>query len=442
MFNNDNYFFGNNIKYILDSNNDLNNAPNLNNSFIFNNNLLKSPEEGDYSLRERFDNDNKDLNNNNCQEEINSCDDFVNNNHGNASNLLDNNNINNNDFNSSININNNIEANEKDKNKGTNVQEISTIHNNNASLPISQEVTNHTTTADRYNYGLPKQYNVEAIKKIIDETKLDDKIKSKFKKDNEVAKIEEKTSDENFSNKKKKTRNKKPKKTEEENLQKKRGRKKDVDKNNIINNNEDIGHNKYSLDNIFKKFKTNIVIYLVLFINGFLNTFIDWDTFIEYDKELIIYGKKYNIPKEFTLIKNIEPNAFVDKTSKKENLQFLKMSIKEFLSQKIKGSYINYLENANKIIIDKINEMKKDDKDFKFVFNLKLSDWLDVFLRKKEFSSFEDFKTISHEVVMEKRIEELLEKIGQKNEDDYFSLFVISIYNYERLLLRKKGIKK
>ena len=225
-------------------------------------------------------------------------------------------------------------------------------------------------------------------------------------------------------------------------MQKKRGRKKDVDKNNIINNNEDIGHNKYSLDNIFKKFKTNIVIYLVLFINGFLNTFIDWDTFIEYDKELIIYGKKYNIPKEFTLIKNIDPNAFVDKTSKKENLQFLKMSLKEFLSQKIKGSYTNYLENANKIIIDKINEMKKDDKDFKFVFNLKLSDWLDVFLRKKEFSSFEDFKTISHEVVMEKRIEELLEKIGQKNEDDYFSLFVISIYNYERLLLRKKGIKK
>ena len=64
--------------------------------------------------------------------------------------------------------------------KRTNVQEISTIHNNNASLPISQEVTNHTTTTNHYNYNLPKQYNVEAIKKIIDETKLDDKIKSKF----------------------------------------------------------------------------------------------------------------------------------------------------------------------------------------------------------------------------------------------------------------------
>ena len=142
------------------------------------------------------------------------------------------------------------------------------------------------------------------------------------------------------------------------------------------------------------------------------------------------------------LIKDLNYKNIVNETSRNKNLQFLHMSLKDFLSQDLSPKLSTYLPSSNKIIINKIIEDYSNEEVINFVFNLKLSEWLDVFLKKKEFS---DFKNISKEnldkiMVNFDRVDKLLEEIYAKNKNDeeYFSFFIICIYNYERIWLIKK----
>ena len=107
------------------------------------------------------------------------------------------------------------------------------------------------------------------------------------------------------------------------------------------------------------------------------------------------------------------------------------MPLKELLSQDISPKYSNFYENTNKIIIDDILKNHHND-TINFIFNLKVSDWLDVFLKKKEFLDL-GFKN-EMSLTMNVGVEELFQKIYAENEKNYLSYFFLYIYNFERIL--------
>ena len=131
------------------------------------------------------------------------------------------------------------------------------------------------------------------------------------------------------------------------------------------------------------------------------------------------------------IIKSIENQLYGKKTSRRDNLIFLDINIKELLSQDISSKYSNFVKNANKIIIDDILE-NYNNETIDFIFNLKVSDWLDVFLKKKEFSDLGFKNDIS--LTMNVGVEELFRKIYAENEKNYLSHFFLYIYNFERSL--------
>ena len=287
--------------------------------------------------------------------------------------------------------------------------------------------------------NLPDHYSYEKIKsEILSGLKIIQTIKDLFGYDKEVKKIEYETSDENFKVEIR-TRGKRCKKKDIIKEAKQLGRKKNFDKLMSLNSG-DISHDKFSTDNILQKIKTHIHKYLIIFINEFLEVFFTKEQIIGNDKATIRAGKKYVVPKDLKMIKSLDSNIYVNKTSKEDNLKFLNMTLKEFLSQKINRKFITFEENANEITITKI--MKENNENINFVFNLKLSEWIDVFLKKKEFKDLNGFNE-NINVTMNKRIDELLKEINENNkEKNFLSLFLICIYNFERILRIKKERKK
>ena len=139
---------------------------------------------------------------------------------------------------------------------------------------------------------------------------------------------------------------------------------------------------------------------------------------------------------------------------KEQNLMFLKMSLKEYLSFDISRKFKHYPKDSNKIIINEILKNEKDDKILMFILNdLTLEDFIDIFTRKKEFESFnklnndkinflngEKFKEIKKNLT---DVESFLEKIyNEDNDTYYFSRFIIILYNLRRFLFVKESRKR
>ena len=281
---------------------------------------------------------------------------------------------------------------------------------------------------------LPPHYPFLKIKnEIFPNLNLHKDIKEAFRFDDNIKKIEEETSDPNFEvTIRRRAKRGTIKKEEYEN--KVLGRKKKSDIN-------DRAHDKNCKDNMLQKIKTNFHNYLIQFINDFLMSCLD-----KCKDLIILYIEKTRIKKlkekekENEIIKHLDYNIFVNQTSKLENLKFLDMPLKQFLSQDISCKYSTYLKEANKIIIDEIMN-NHNNEAINFIFNLKLSDWLDVFLKKKEFSDFKEFKS-NIAVTMNVRVDELLKKIYDKERDkNFFSRFILYMYNFERILCIKNERK-
>ena len=293
---------------------------------------------------------------------------------------------------------------------------------------------------------LPKHYTFEKIKnEIIPKLLLDKKtlenIINAFIYDENVKIIEKETSDDNFAiiKRERAKRGTIIREEEEEEKKKQLGRKRKDD-------NEVHDHNKHSKDNILQKIKTHNQKFLLIFINTFLEKNLDKDAIIIYVEKTKTKekGKGKEIEEEIEIdkkiIKPLDYKAYVNKTSKSDNLNFLDMPLKTFLSQDISPKYSTFSRKANKIIIDEILRNNKNEV-INFIFNLKLSDWLDVFLKKKEFSDFDGFK-LNFTIDMKYRVEELLKIIyTSENDKSYFSRFILYIYNFRRILSIKQGRK-
>ena len=322
-------------------------------------------------------------------------------------------------------------TNTKDKDKEKEKGELDLNKKPNGYIVIELTVTKKSElNPTTIKYILPVHYSFEKIKnEIFVKLNLPEEIKNAFIQYESVKKIEEETSDENFKLIKRPRAKKGTIIKEEGDKKKQLGRKKK-------NDNEAHQHNKHSKDNIIQKIKTYFHDCLLRFIKAFLESYLSEDEIkkcIEKTKDPKY--KSSNQTKENEIIKLLDHKIFANKTSKAENIKFLNMTLSQFFSQNISSKYKTFLKESNKIVIEEIlNNHYNEAIDF--VFNLKLSDWLDVFLKKKEFSDFEGFKS-SIPVTMNVEVEGLLQKVyaeEEGKEKDYFSRFVLYIYNYERIL--------
>ena len=132
-------------------------------------------------------------------------------------------------------------------------------------------------------------------------------------------------------------------------------------------------------------------------------------------------------------------------------LDFLKLTLKKFLSDNISNKYdlLKYSSNYNKLIIEKILKDENNKDIFEFILNdLTVLDWLELFLYKKQFEDFKNFKSFN--VYKKNKIKGSLKGIDKyknkikksdkndKNNKIFFHLFFLISYNLKRFLLNKE----
>jgi len=226
----------------------------------------------------------------------------------------------------------------------------------------------------------------------------------------------------------------------------KRGRK---NKNDHTNAN----HNKYSSDNIIKAIKAKLNECIINFINKIINYVYSNNK----EKLIKIIGGLNNNKKNkakskyIEVIKKLDYKTFVNKTNKKYNLELLNQTIKEYLSKNISKKYKNFNKEYNKIIIERLLQDEENNLIFNFIFNkIKIEDWLDIFVRKKELELHDDINDLKdYQIDMIKenlvRIDEIdTNGLYEMYENDklYFHCFMLLIYNFKRFFELKEDRKE
>ena len=300
------------------------------------------------------------------------------------------------------------------------------------SSDILIQIKNDITKINKENKEqLPPLYLYDKIKdEIFSKINLKEEIKESFIKSEIILNLEKRLSDETFYSKK--TRKRGLNKSNEE-IKKKRGRKKNDETSDAL-------HNKNSEDNIIKKIKSKLLDYLLIFINDLLKSLKEKNKI-----NLNINSKNEKELENTTIIKKIDYNKIVNVMKKKDNLAFLKMTLKIFLSNKISSKYSTLSKDLNKNTINELLNKEKENLIIKYIFNLTFGDWIDIYTYKKEIT---DFGIIDNETIKEieknfKKVDLLLVEIYNLNYgNNYFSLFISLLYNFERWFYVKQDREK
>ena len=245
-------------------------------------------------------------------------------------------------------------------------------------------------------------------------------ILSRFNKTYYIRKAENKLSDEKKI-KEEITENYNEKKNPHLVEKPKRGRKCDDDQKRKL-------HDKNSADNCIKYIKSKLLKCLVEFMNKIMG---------KTDK-----NKLYNLN-----------SKYANELKKTTNLDIFEMSLKDLLSKEITPKSINSNKNLNKnfnkILIQKIENKKEKVEDYNttmFALNMKFGDWIQFFTQKKylnEIENFDDKIDIYRiESILSEVFSGLLEKMNKKTNDEYFSLLIFYLYNYQRWFVKKNGRNK
>ena len=318
----------------------------------------------------------------------------------------------------------------------------------------------------------PTQYNYKKINNyILPKIKLDEKVIVKYTNCDDVVKLDTNLSNEKYLAIKTRNRKKDNKNATENNIEigsKKYGEKKgdnlrenrflgrkkknrNKDNNNVIENNIKKGnkifgrkkkgdnsfsnHTEYSEDNIAKKIKVIFHNYSINSINSLLQSVLGEDKINSYIEKIKKIPNNIQ-PKIENLIKDLDYNKYANIMNKEKDLKFFNMYLKDFFSIDISPQYKNYPRDYNKKIIEEIIEKEKDNKIIIFILTkLKLRDYIDIFLYKKDLGDFENIDKESVDKIMSKfiRVEKLLEEINNLNyKNNYFSKFISLMYNLER----------
>ena len=216
------------------------------------------------------------------------------------------------------------------------------------------------------------------------------------------------------------------------------GRKKNSDKSQR-------DHNRDSEDNIVKKIKAKLIATLLLFINRIIYYFFDEDKIKSYVK-ILKKLKDDKEPEKEDLIKDLNYKKTVNETKREINLAFLKMRLKEFLSIEISPKFSTYDCFSNKTIINEIIKNEQDNEILMFILNdLTLEDYIDIYTRKKDLSSFGKLDEIKLNIIESQFIyvDDLLKEVHRiNNENNYFSRFISILYNLKRWFFIKQERKR
>ena len=202
-------------------------------------------------------------------------------------------------------------------------------------------------------------------------------------------------------------------------------------------------HTKYSSDNIIKSIKTKLNDSLLLFLNKLIISIYDIKKINQILLDLNLPGIKIDSDK-FKVLKKNDYKTRVKKTSKLYNLELLNLTIYEYISNNISSKFKYFPINYNKLIIQKLLEDELNKDIFNFIFNqLKIEDWLDIFIYKKEIENFINNKQLNNYKI--NIIKESLIRIDNnffeipKDDKIYLHCFELMIYNLKRYLLMKEG---
>ena len=201
------------------------------------------------------------------------------------------------------------------------------------------------------------------------------------------------------------------------------GRKTKNDKSNRF-------HNKYSPDNIINSIKTKLNNSLLLFLNKLICLIYSIEQLNQ-----ILSGLGLNLP-EIKATEVLKKISKINKKGKLDNLNLLNLTIKDYISKDISRKTSTLPLDYNKRIIQKLLEDEENKDIFNFIFNeLKLEDWLNIYLYKKEIDIFIDSNEIMESLI---RIDNTFLEM-KKVDKLYLNCFTLMIYNYKRYFSNKEG---
>ena len=123
------------------------------------------------------------------------------------------------------------------------------------------------------------------------------------------------------------------------------------------------------------------------------------------------------------------------------------MSLADLFSLDVSGKYISKSKDYNKDLINGILEQKIKVEDFDtilFLFKITLNDWIELFTYKKDILTLineNNAANVNYTKIQENFIgvNHLLNKISEKNDDKYYTLFLLYIFNFQRWFYIKRG---
>lgn len=172
-------------------------------------------------------------------------------------------------------------------------------------------------------------------------------------------------------------------------------------------------HDKYSEDNVFRKIKSNLLKFLLIFINSIIKEIYEDES--DYDMEK---DKLMQINQEQTVCSNIEFNK-----------NFYKETLENIFSVKISSKYKKFNPDHNRnLIIKLLNDNNIERRRiFHNLFNKTFLESLEHFLGSKKTNELEGMKTFNE---YKKELED---------DKDYLATFEYILKNYKEIIDNKKG---
>jgi len=267
-------------------------------------------------------------------------------------------------------------------------------------------------------FSLMKVYDIEDIKKHLDNNKISKDVIEKINKDDitkedkqNVGYLYPKEKRKRSKTKTTKTKTTETKATETETTktdEKKLGRKRK-------GTNKKGSHTKNDVDNVIKKIKR-----------------VFFDKSPEYVAKVVNYAKS---DKKQKFILGKLSYEYIDNLKKENELALFQMKLKDLLSLNISSKCsLSKDKEFNKKNINRILEEEKDNKVIIDLLNMNFGDWIDVFTLKTSIENVPEFDGL----------EEALNTIYKKNDKDskdekYFSRFIFYLFNYQNYFRNKKG---
>ena len=264
-------------------------------------------------------------------------------------------------------------------------------------------------------FSLMKVYDIEDIKKHLDNNKISKDVIEKINKD-DITKEDKQNVGYLYPKEKRKrskTKTTETKATETETTktdEKKLGRKRK-------GTNKKGSHTKNDVDNVIKKIKR-----------------VFFDKSPEYVAKVVNYAKS---DKKQKFILGKLSYEYIDKLKKENELALFRMKLKDLLSFNISSKCsLSKDKEFNKKNINRILEEEKDNKVIIDLLNMNFDKWIDVFTLKTSIENVPEFDGFEKTL---KDISEIKDEDSEKKDGKYFSRFIFYLFNYQNYFKNKKG---